>query len=939
MSEQLFRFVLLRPPVKQDLLTPSITLLQSSDFQQELDAKIKDNPNPRPSMVEVCNNFYVNKDNKFKDTKFIKDPTADELAKNVMALGQNWVALKKNLRDTLIAIKFIQKGPADELASVLRDMELIERLLSLPVATDKEFYQYRERSLRLPDKFEPRSLQAGAKIHSVVGGAEKSVQERNERICQLLEKRSTLSKAYDEISDMPAKTSKDSASRESFHAKNGDLSRPPLGGNLTSLVSRRTKSTLQSYGLDADTTPTTELLTSLRQEFNSVNTALLDISTGLELYTTHRIGNAVVATPIPTATKLRSLILQNSANMEQVSPLLAELTMANDVDVTVRKGKLYSVVADLIVVRQQLKGYELADISTVQNVLKGENKKQEHTSTRKIEDSIFTESENMSNIENENSSTSRYEVGQESTATIKEDVSAKGTLNATTYGPMYSVSASMEGAASRSKEQVNKTASKFSRDIVERTVKKITERTLRRHTKTITSESVDKESREFNNAVQAATNVSGIYQYLNKVYEAQCWNYGTRMMLDLMVPEPASLLIASMTKAAQDSSTTIIPPIPFTITADKLTELDYMTQAGVYQATGISPPPDKIASVTAHSSRDGLSVGDNTSDSGSMQIPEGYEATRCFVSILTDVNDKGERVLLNVGTQTALTAHEGGEDKTFDLAHETGSLPWAIEAWALRSYSVNFTLQCERSVAKFQEWQQATYAKILSAYESKLAQYEQRIKSAGLEADAVAEARNSATNQQIIHEELRKHSISIIRRDAYKNVGALGAGEQGIPDIDFDKAAEQGAVVRFFEQAFEWEQMSYALYGYYWGQRAKWLDRLRFNDPDTTLNEFLKAGMCRVVVPVRGGYEDAVDHLLEHNELWTGGPLPPIASSTYLPIADELAARARKPGAEEAQGLPWDVYVPTSLVQLRAAGQLPKWERNADGVWKSSPAV
>lgn len=499
--------------------------------------------------------------------------------------------MKKNLRDTLIAIKFIQKGPADELASVLRDMELIERLLSLPVATDKEFYQYRERSLRLPDKFEPRSLQAGAKIHSVVGGAEKSVQERNERICQLLEKRSTLSKAYDEISDMPAKTSKDSASRESFHAKNGDLSRPPLGGNLTSLVSRRTKSTLQSYGLDADTTPTSkahamllfacadrapkaELLTSLRQEFNSVNTALLDISTGLELYTTHRIGNAVVATPIPTATKLRSLILQNSANMEQVSPLLAELTMANDVDVTVRKGKLYSVVADLIVVRQQLKGYELADISTVQNVLKGENKKQEHTSTRKIEDSIFTESENMSNIENENSSTSRYEVGQESTATIKEDVSAKGTLNATTYGPMYSVSASMEGAASRSKEQVNKTASKVPNCHAKTQDQKLICRSSRvtswsarsrrspkgrfgvtrqpsryalTHVdsmracsllmaKAEQSESVDKESREFNNAVQAATNVSGIYQYLNKVYEAQCWNYGTRMMLYVVAP-------------------------------------------------------------------------------------------------------------------------------------------------------------------------------------------------------------------------------------------------------------------------------------------------------------------------------------------------------------------------------------------------------------------
>lgn len=59
----------------------------------------------------------------------------------------------------------------------------------------------------------------------------------------------------------------------------------------------------------------------------------------------------------------------------------------------------------------------------------------------------------------------------------------------------------------------------------------------------------------------------------------------------------------------------------------------------------------------------------------------------------------------------------------------------------------------------------------------------------------------------MIQEELRKHCISIIRRDAYKSVGAIDAGDSGIPDINFVKAEEQGATARFFEQAFEWEQM------------------------------------------------------------------------------------------------------------------------------------
>ncbi|MGW3605055.1 hypothetical protein [Micromonospora sp. NPDC005161] len=66
---------------------------------------------------------------------------------------------------------------------------------------------------------------------------------------------------------------------------------------------------------------------------------------------------------------------------------------------------------------------------------------------------------------------------------------------------------------------------------------------------------------------------------------------------------------------------------------------------------------------------------------------------------------------------------------------------------------------------------------------------------------------------------------------------------------------------------------------------------------------------------------------------WQGGPLPTVSDDTYLPIADEIAERLGMPGTEVAVGEPWEVRVPTSLLQLRTAEGLPRWAKQADGHW------
>lgn len=63
---------------------------------------------------------------------------------------------------------------------------------------------------------------------------------------------------------------------------------------------------------------------------------------------------------------------------------------------------------------------------------------------------------------------------------------------------------------------------------------------------------------------------------------------------------------------------------------------------------------------------------------------------------------------------------------------------------------------------------------------------------------------------------------------------------------------------------------------------------------------------------------------------WNGGPLPPVTSKLYVPIADELAERLGKKEGETPQGEVWDVVLPTTLVKLRGDDKLPTWHKEGD---------
>ena len=91
-----------------------------------------------------------------------------------------------------------------------------------------------------------------------------------------------------------------------------------------------------------------------------------------------------------------------------------------------------------------------------------------------------------------------------------------------------------------SNEETSKNSSRYAKDVVSRSLERVTERVREVRSRTTIRETEETNLHELDN--KTAEHVRGVYQFLDKIYEAQVFNYGVREMFDFMVPEPASFL-------------------------------------------------------------------------------------------------------------------------------------------------------------------------------------------------------------------------------------------------------------------------------------------------------------------------------------------------------------------------------------------------------------
>jgi hypothetical protein len=589
-------------------------------------------------------------------------------------------------------------------------------------------------------------------------------------------------------------------------------------------------------------------------------------------------------------------------------------------------------IGDLLVVRQELIGYEAGEVSHIENVLEGELLRRSTRREEVNELTITQETDTTQVEERDQQSTSRNELSTEAQKESgQQSVSVKDQTTSTEYGKL-----------------VENSKTNYARSVTDRAVNTLTQmvklQRVQRERKSFTEEAVH----ELDNRQAGAKKVRGIYQWVDKKYKARILNYGKRLLYDVVVPEPAAFLIDSLKKAVQPESFQLTKPVEPGISPSDLDPSNYIYYANQYGVTGsVTPSPDEYVQTIAHvDSQDvqktinafGGSIPGCFFAAFPIKVPDNYKAVSGYIqkTNLRWINAAPTREFEFFIGESYFFKFDPSNitfvNHSFTMNSETGDIPVTVRTFA-NTVQFNFAIgiNCQRTDKAYEQWQLKTHATIiqgyqrqLATYEDKLAQYQSAVRS------QIALAQNFAHDPSIEEEELKKAFIYLLLGEHFSQAYVPTPD----PELHLDtfppdptyvtNVKNWGAMVAFFERAFEWENMMYTYYPYFWGRYANWGELILIQDTDPQFEAFLKAGAARVVIPVRPGFEGALAHYQETGDIWMGEEIPDMFSDYYVSIIEEIKARNAAPG-EEVLVSEWDVKLPTTLVMLKEDEKLPVW--------------
>ncbi len=575
-------------------------------------------------------------------------------------------------------------------------------------------------------------------------------------------------------------------------------------------------------------------------------------------------------------------------------------------------------IGDLKVVKQILQQYVAGEVAHIENVLQGESKERKHRILDRNEEIVTAELETSEDTERDTQTTDRFELKKESEKTIQTDMSVSaGVTVSASYGPVQ-LGANANFAYSQSQTDTTRTSSNYARDVVDRSVTRIQKKTREERVTKALHEVEEINTHGLNNA-EGTGNITGVYRWVDKYYEAQIYNYGKRMMFEFIVPEPAAFYIYSQNNNPAKAINLEKPKPLGNITHKDITESNYHIFIRDYNVQGVTPPPPEYHRLGIAFDQSGMQPDqDTTKSSHDLVVPDGYAAVDWF----------------GQGNYRYWTGHEadmnlwigikGGHLGTYldpaPLSGEDMVVPVAIVAGQISSYAYTVEIHCERTRRHYKQWQIDTFEKIMAAYKAAMAEYEDRLRAAEARVGIAITGQNPTINREIERTEMKKSCLTLLTGERYENFNSM-SGEP--PEIDLVDAAEEGRFIQFFEQAFEWEQITYLFYPYFWGRKDKWVTNSTTFDNDPLFTKFLQAGAARIVVPVQPAYNDAILYYLQTGDLWNGGDPPVIDDPLYIALYEELKDQQDDLGNATPEGDPWKVVLPTTLVWLQQGPELP----------------
>lgn len=654
-------------------------------------------------------------------------------------------------------------------------------------------------------------------------------------------------------------------------------------------------------------------------------------------------------------------------------------------------------IGDLLVVKQFLCRYEPGEVAHIENVLPDESKLRRHRSLNRTDDLVSVVEDEVSLTERELSTSQRFELKSETESTIQNDLSAEisGQVSGR-YGVVeYSANAGVSYSTSR--RDSRRGANNFAKDVVDRSLSRIQTSVREERTTRRLSETEELNRHELANST--GRNIAGIYRWVDKVYRAQVYNYGKRLMFEFVIPEPAAFVLSVFDHGRQQAERPDIPqrPVKPDLDISQISAATVDTYGRIYNLSGLDPEPPFEQTITQAIGLGGLEDQAASAHERLFDIPAGYAAVEATIDGRWDGQSKNEHGAgVSIGGKTEFQSDPPQGRIHMDFATRTptfdpplvGSVAAVVFVYRVRAFAFSVALKVRRTPQRLREWQLSVYESIMDAYDeahseyvSALGEYESQLQGYRISQGVLIRGRNPRINQEVIRTELRKSCLSMIAlqfdadgsddvvfdamrsRKEFLPVESVITTETEtvttttpspgttvtvtttstkkepstvrtaieVPAIDVPEAVDDGRTVQFLEQAFEWQQLNYVLYPYFWGRiPGKWYDAQRYYDEvDPLYAKFLQAGAARVLVSVRPGFEAAVQHYLSTREPWNGGPVPDIDDPLYLAVHAELRDQQDDLNNATPYGDAWTVVVPTPIVWLQPDGVLPEFDCGA----------
>lgn len=579
--------------------------------------------------------------------------------------------------------------------------------------------------------------------------------------------------------------------------------------------------------------------------------------------------------------------------------------------------------------------YKAGEVSHIENVMARELRSKTTTVEHIDEYTQTTEKQQEKENTTDNSTTQRFEMQNEVSKLLAEDKQF-GAYSKYTNNSFGTFEIGANYATNTSKEQSNRQAITQAKEVtnraMERLVTKFRSETVRKTTDRFTEQNIH----DFDNRL-GENHVSGVYRFINSIYQNQIYNYGKRMMYEFMIPEPSMLHRSGMTTTDGIIKTPKMPIDPKTLNIINYTNINagnYIKLCTDYQAEIVPILEPKVVAIQEIQTQIGDDCRFDREWNLNITIPNGYKlstlkGTMTFLRHGEIDNDLGAAENVNGHSNIASAPQINFSNvpsiyPNFNFSTEiitnVNLYTWTWDIGRITySLEANFVINSQA----YQEWQLQTFGAIMAGYQKQLDDYNELLANAG-----TITVKNIETNpgfyRQIEQLVLRKECIAYIMDETKMGQGFYGfnqdSGQPLVKDLAhfYVKQSQEmdsyASFAKFMEQAFEWDIMSYNFYPFYWGDRADWAQLYQYECNDSLFRSFMQAGMARVVVTVKPGFENAVLHYMTTGQIWNGGEVPVLGNPLYLSIVDEI--REQEYTIEET----WETVVPTSLIGIQESG-------------------